>query len=216
VPATPPSNELVVDTFSRAATSGWGGADIGGSYTLLGSSGAFAVQGGVGQVTVPVGNSRGATLYGASTRDVDMTVKFATDVMSRGDGQFVYLIARRATDGSEYRLKVRLLADGRVLTGLSKTSNGVEAPIEVGVDSGLSYVAGSYLHVRASVTGASPTTLKVKVWRAGQAEPTGWQVTATDATSSLQDAGAVGIQSYVAGNGRAATLSIDDLVVIQL
>jgi hypothetical protein len=66
------------------------------------------------------------------------------------------------------------------------------------------------------VTGASPTTLKVKVWRAGQSEPSGWQVTATDSTSTLQDAGAVALQSYVSGNGRAATLSFDDLMVVGL
>ena len=52
------------------------------------------------------------------------------------------------------------------------------------------------LSVRVQVTGTAPTVVRARVWRTGQAEPTTWQVSATDATAGLQVAGAVGVGLY--------------------
>ena len=37
--------------------------------------------------------------------------------------------------------------------------------------------------------GASPTTLALKVWRADETEPAGWQLETTDSTPALQVSG---------------------------
>jgi hypothetical protein len=76
----------------------------------------------------------------------------------------------------------------------------------------VNYSAGSFLKVRVSVTGSGPTTLRMKVW-SGQSEPSSWQHTVTDGTSNVQDAGRVALQAYTPGNGVAATIRFDDLIV---
>jgi hypothetical protein len=157
--------------------------------------------------------SLGATLSGPSERDVEITARVSTNVVAAGDGQWVYFVARRSGDGSEYRSKLKLMPDGRVLLGFSRTSNGSESPIAVGVDSGVTYATGSFLKVRISITGSGPTTLRMKVWRDGQTEPSAWQHTATDGTTNLQDAGQVALQTYLPANGSVATIRFDDLVV---
>lgn len=213
-PPPPPTTTTVAsDAFSRTVSNGWGNADLGGAYTHFGSSASFAVQGGAGLMRMSPDQSRGATLFDAPARDLDVRLRLSTDVVPAGDGNWIYLVTRRSTDGSEYRTKLRLLSDGRVLVGISRTSGGVESPIAVEAVSGVSFSAGSYLEVRASVTGSGPTTLRLKVWRSGQAEPSAWNVTSTDGTGALQDAGAVALLSYLPGNGRSATLRFDDLVV---
>ena len=207
------STTVASDGFSRSLSSGWGSADIGGVYSLYGSSSSFAVQDGAGLMRMSAGQSRGATLFNAPASDVDVRFRVSTDVAPAGDGQWIYLVTRRSSDGSEYRTKLLLMADGRVLAGISKTSGGAESPIVIGASSGVTVSAGSYLEVRASVIGSGTTTLRLKVWRSGQSEPSGWTVTATDATAALQDGGAVALQSYLPANGRASTLRFDDLVV---
>jgi hypothetical protein len=53
--------------------------------------------------------------------------------------------------------------------------------------------------MRVQMTGTNPTTIRMKVWQAGTAEPAAWLLTVTDGTAELQTAGAVGIRSYVGG-----------------
>jgi hypothetical protein len=62
------------------------------------------------------------------------------------------------------------------------------------------------LQLRMQVSGTSPTTLRGKVWRAGQAEPAAWLLTATDSTPVLQAAGAVGLLGYLAATSTNAPL----------
>ncbi|WP_194905442.1 hypothetical protein [Quadrisphaera sp. INWT6] len=53
------------------------------------------------------------------------------------------------------------------------------------------------------------------MWLAGTAEPTAWQLTATDASTALQAPGAVGLVTYLSGSATApVTVSWDDLAVV--
>ena len=212
-PPPPPSSNFVQDSFTRTLSNGWGSAETGGSYSYFGPASAFSVQNGHGRMVGAQNRSLVATLAGLSVRDVEITGRVSTSVLAAGDGQWVYFVARRSGDGSEYRSKLKLMPDGRALLGFSRTANGSESPIAVGVDSGVTYAAGSFLKVRVSITGSGPTTLRMKVWREGQTEPGSWQHTATDGTSNLQDAGQVALQTYLPGNGSVATIRFDDLVV---
>ncbi len=214
--APPPSTTVASDPFTRTSSSGWGSANLGGAYSYFGPSTSFSVQNGVGLMNVPPNQTRAAVLSGASARDVDFRFRVSTDVAPTGDGHWVYAASRRAADGSEYRTKLRLMPNGDVLVGISKTSGGAETPITVNIDAGINFTVGSYLLFRASVTGGGTTTLKVKVWRSGQAEPSGWTLTGTDSTAALQDSGAPALLSYAPANGRSATLRFDDLVVTSL
>ena len=104
------------------------------------------------------------------------------------------------------------LADGSVQLFLG-TMNGTESTLASMVVPGLTYAVGDSLEVAFEVTGASPTTLRAKVWATGQAEPVAWSLVATDSTPALQAAGHVGVATYVSGSAVNAplTVSIDDL-----
>jgi hypothetical protein len=80
---------------------------------------------------------------------------------------------------------------------------------------GVTYTPGTVLNVALSVTGASPTTLAAKVWKATDAEPAAWQVSATDTTAAMQAAGTVGLMNTMssASTVPAMIFSWDDLTV---
>ena len=65
-------------------------------------------------------------------------------------------------------------------------------------------MAGQKLNLRLQAQGVSPTTLRARVWIAGQPEPTTWQITGTDSAPELQVPGGIGIGGYSpasTGNG---------------
>jgi hypothetical protein len=71
--------------------------------------------------------------------------------------------------------------------------------------------------VRFQVQGTPTTTLRVRVWPAGTAEPSAWTYTRTDATAANQVAGALSLKSYAPSTGNnPVTVSYDDLAVKQL
>ena len=88
--------------------------------------------------------------------------------------------------------------NGSVTVRLSGTAAGVDktlaGPVTV---PGLTYVAGMSLSVRVQVVGTSPTTVRAKVWRTGQAEPASWQVSGVDSQAVVQTGGTVGTTAYL-------------------
>ncbi len=63
----PAAGVLASDTFSRTLASGWGSAETGGPWTLTGSATLFAVNGGVGTMSVGAGKTPMAHLAGVSS-----------------------------------------------------------------------------------------------------------------------------------------------------
>jgi hypothetical protein len=84
--------------------------------------------------------------------------------------------------------------------------------IQEGVVSGLTHTPGTPLRIRATFTGTSPTTIRVKVWEAGEAEPSAFALSVTDNTASLQEPGAVGVSSANLESGvLSVAVNFDDL-----
>jgi hypothetical protein len=63
------------------------------------------------------------------------------------------------------------------------------------------------------VTGASPTTIRVKAWADGQPEPSSWQFAATNSTAAVQGAGSVGLRVYMSSTNAPVTFGFDDFSV---
>jgi hypothetical protein len=81
----------------------------------------------------------------------------------------------------------------------------------------LTYTAGTQLQVRLQVTGTTSTTVRARVWKVGDTEPTTWRVSNIDTTTTaLQAAGYIGVQSYVSGTATSTpvTVKFDDLNAI--
>ncbi len=209
----PASLPLITDGFTRTIANGWGNADSGGAYTIAGNG--FAVNGSVATQKLTSVNTAGfARLFGSPLPDADVQLRVAADQTPVGTGYWVNVVGRSVNAANEYRARIRFGATGvfvgayRLVTGSSSALIGAEA------STGLAMVPNQFYRVRMNVMGTNPTTIKIKVWVDGTAEPAGWNVSVTDASASLQTSGAVGITTWVQGTTPLPlTFSFDDLVV---
>jgi PKD repeat protein len=211
VEATAPA-EFAVDDFARSATGAWGEASIGGPWTLSGAASSFSVAGGEGLMALPTaGSNRKAQLQGVSVGDVEIKSTLALEEISDGGGTFVSLTGRTGGFSSEYRAKVWVKSTGAVQLQLNSLQS-TETTLAAANITGLTVAAGEKLAVRMQLTGSAPTTIRAKVWTAGTAEPAAWQLTATNSTAELQDAGGVGYSVSNAGSVTtgANTVRLDD------
>jgi PKD repeat protein len=204
----PPVVEVVAsDTFDREVTGGLGTADTGGAWTVVTGGTRQSVTPGVAELRLDAaGNNTGSYLDGVSRTDANVLTTFSLSAMPTGNGTYVYVTGRRVGAGQEYRVRVRLLADGRVALAFSRLSGGTEAfPGGEVVVPGLTYTAGSGLNVRVQVSGTGSTVVAATAWLAGTAEPTAASMTRTDTTAELQVAGAVGLAAHRPSGTTVAT-----------
>jgi PKD repeat protein len=211
----PPSvTTHALDAFGRTVNNGWGSADVGGSYSLEGSTSNFSVGDGTGNLVLPTnGATRASLLGGVSVRDVDVIFRVRTDKLAVGGAQYVYAVVRR-NGGNAYRPKIILNPNGSVAVHAGLVVNNSESSIAPSVVvPGLTHTANGFIWVRAQVSGASPTTIRVRAWADGQPEPTAWHFSATNSNSVVQVAGAVGLRAYMSSNNAPVTFRFDDFSV---
>jgi PKD repeat protein len=200
VTVPPVDNSFAKDAFGRTVANGFGTADKGGAWSLSGTASNFAVNNGVGKITMPAPAS-GSTAYlnSVSSSSTDLTVDVSIDKVPTGSGSYASVIGRSISGVGDYRAKVTFKANGTVSIALlhqlpdgSSTVFGTETVV-----AGLTYTAGVPLSVHLQVFGTSPTTIRANVWTAGTTEPTGWQKSTTDTTAALQAPGRIGLYSYL-------------------
>jgi len=209
VASAPTTSSFAADAFERTVTGGLGLADQGGAWTVSGSTGNYAVAGGTGTLRAPTaGSTATATLPGVSSTDTEVRVSATLKQAATGSGAYLSVLGR--TIGTEdYRSRVKVSATGTVQLQLLRGATTLKAA----TISGLLYAPGDQLNLTTQVTGTSPTTLRAKIWRAGTAEPTDWQVTAADSAASLQKAGSIGLSLYLGGTATTVpvTAAFDNL-----
>lgn len=188
---------LASDTFGRTVASGFGSAQIGGSWTTNGSG--FSVNGSQGLETIgAAGEGPWAQLAGVSSTSVDVTAGLVLDKRPNAGAAYAGTIGRRV-GSNDYRLKVKVDSSGTVTLYAIRVSGG-ETALSTLIVPGLNYTPGSRLNTRLQVTGTSPTTIRGKVWLSTAAEPSAWQVSATDSTAGLQTSGSVGLHTYISSS----------------
>lgn len=195
------------DDFSTNQTDTWGSADIGGTWTNTGGvAGNFDVAGGVGTHTLTTTTPSRRSYLTALHADFDVYAKIACSAVPTGgslygslmgryiDGNNLYWARLEFTTGSEINLTIRkLVAAAETQLGSYNTR--------------LTFSAGTYYRLRFQAQG---TTLRARMWEAGTAEPTNWQIEVTD--SSLTSAGSIGCRSIAdVGNTNVnPIISFDD------
>jgi PKD repeat protein len=211
-PEPPATGVVARDAFGREVTGGWGAADLGGTWTVVGSTAAATVTGGSGRISAAVGGTSAATLP-VPVRDADVRADVVVEKAPTGGGSFVSVVSRSA--GAErYTTQLRYSATGSVTASLTRVSGGAETVLG-SYRLPANYTPGTVLEVRFATEGTGTTTLRAKVWPAGTAEPAAWQVTATDTTAVLQRAGAVRVDLYHSSTATTAqTVRLDDLQVV--
>lgn len=207
----------VADAFDRDDASGWGRADLGGAWQLLGRASAYAVDDGEGLIELS-DDARGAWLPQDLTDRSDLTVTLGRP---DGGGEVEAAVLGRRVSGSEdYRAVVRLDAGGGVSVTLLRralTENG--DPPQAAVSDTLVLRSTSQTGregqpawtVRMQAVGTNPTVLRAKVWPASASEPEAWGVTGSDSSGDLQRPGAVGVDAERT-SGAGGELRVLDLV----
>ncbi|HEY0450359.1 PKD domain-containing protein [Actinophytocola sp.] len=189
---------IVDDNFSRTVTGGLGTAPVGGPWTASVGGTRQSVAPGIATMQLPAaGNNTGSFLGNVSQTTSDVRTTFSLSAAPTGNGTYVYVTGRRVSATLEYRVRVRLLANGTVGLALSRVSGGTEAfPGGETIVPGLTLTAGAPLNVRVLMAGTSPTQVQVWAWRGGTAEPTAASITRTDTTAALQVPGSVGLSVH--------------------
>lgn len=202
---------FATDAFGRTVATGWGSADLGGAWTTTGSTSNFSVADGVGAMRMTAGAGRNMNLNGVSSADAELRVSVGMDKVATGGGIHA-TIKPRVVGSNSYWADLTYAASGSVSVTLGRTVAGVDTTV-ASQPTGLSVVAGERLNVKVQVTGVAPTTLRVKIWKVGTAEPAGWTATATDSTAGLQAAGSLRLETYLSGSATNAPVvaSFDDL-----
>lgn len=204
---------LAADEFERTSASGWGTADVGGTWsTATGSS----VSGGVGLLSLMNSQTRVTTLSGTLPSGTDARVSVSTDKVANGGGAHVNLAPRKTAAG-EYRAKLRISSTGAVNVGVAKLVGTTETLVANRLLTGYTHTAGATLEVRVRTVSTGPsTTVQVKVWPQGQPEPVDWWVSATDSEAGLQGTGQLAITTYVSGTATNGPIGIafDHLSVV--
>jgi PKD repeat protein len=211
-----PSGPLAEDAFGRTVTNGWGNAATGGAWTRYGTAGLFSVDGGTGKIRMAsAGAGPRAALESVSSVNTEAFVEFTLDKVPNGGGGFVSLGAR-TIGTTDYRAKVKVASTGQLTLYLVRVVNGAETTLtSTTLGAAYNFTVGSTVRIRVQAVGTSPTTLRAKVWKATQTEPS-WQLTATDSTAALQNPGGVGVVTYLATSATNAPVvaSFDNLLVV--
>lgn len=189
---------LASDSFERSTTNGWGSADKGGTWTVTDSS-QYSVNGTSGVVVIPkAGTGPTARLASVSARDVTVKSDFKLDRAPTGSTYYHSLYARMG-GSRNYSLQARVSPSGALALDLVRTVSGTSTTLKSVTVAGVKYTAGDQINLRFDVTGTGTTTLAAKAWRDGDTEPEEAQVTTTDTTAELQNAGATGMKMYAGG-----------------
>lgn len=148
----------------------------------------------------PTSNARRTAVWDLVGTDADTEVLIRARTPVAQTGNRNPLILRQQNSGTSLKGYVLQLSYTDVLT-LLKYDTGATTLAPTATVSGLAHhdTTGWY-YIRYRVNG---TTLRVRAWNEGQAEPTTWQLEVTDA--GLASAGGVGVFGYYANS----TLHID-------
>jgi hypothetical protein len=178
------------DYFDRSRKDGWGAAEVGGRWTVRGSSSDYLVRGGSGIMKVPPAESRSAFLNKTSRETADLS---ATVEINK-PGSTVLMLGRKVK-ADDYRTVIKLTGGRNLLVSLASRQAGETVPLSNTVRLMGSYRAGNEIKIRMQVFGVNPTVIRARVWRAAEPEPAFWSVTAQDGFDRLQRSGVVGVEA---------------------
>ena len=204
------------DPFERTTETGWGDAEEGGAWTDSGEPGAFSVADGSGimQLATPASGAS-ASLDAVNSSRTDLRAALGVDRRPAGGSLYLRLITRQTDRAGAYRTVLRFSPEGEISFLIDRVNrDGAEVQIgPVVIVPDLTVAGGEIVNVRAQATGTSPTTLRAKVWKAGEPEPSEWQIDTSDSAPGLQTPGAAGINTYLSSGATNApvTIKVDEI-----
>ncbi len=183
----------VADMFTRTTVNGWGTANTGQTWTLLGGANSeHYTQGSEAAHQLTSININRYDTITAPSADVDLRADFATDAVAAGGSQYTGIVARFADANNLYYARLTFTTSQQVQVVLQKRVGGVQTDLATVTTTELTHAAFSFFTLRFRVIGA---TLAAKAWPRGGVEPGSWHATATDSSHSA--AGSIGARSIL-------------------
>ncbi len=205
------------DPFERTTDSGWGDAEEGGAWTDSGEPGAFSVADGSGIMTLTSpASGTAASLEATNSSRMDLRAALGVDRRSAGGSVYARLITRQTERAGAYRTVLQFSPKGELsflIDRVDRYGSEVRLSPEVTVPD-LTLAGGETVNVRTQATGTNPTSLRAKVWKAGEPEPSRWQIDTSDSTPGLQTPGAAGINTYLSSRTTNApvTIKVEEII----
>jgi hypothetical protein len=205
----------IVDDFNRTNATGWGTAQVGGSWSVTqGTASNVAVTPAKATHTHTAAGQTRETVIG-SVQNFDAV--FAFEPFSggvAGGPHETFVVFRRQDANNYYRLRI-VRPPGPEPTdstvGLEKVVGGVVSTVvaQTTAPVGGATSATPKISARLYVSG---TTIQAKIWR-NEVEPAAWDISTTD--SSISAAGGFGFRTYTdpAATGFSEVFSFYDLAV---
>ncbi len=205
----PPPSTIVSDGFQRTVASGWGNADTGGWWTVVGSPWNWSTSAGAGSVTVTAAGEERAYLSSFTVQNADVVERVVLPKCNTNKcDAFVLGRYSPAYNPTYYRVGVVQGAGGDILLRAQR-NDGTNLVNDL--DTGIPAADGAQVMLRVQFQGANPTVIRARAWRAGTAEPTSWLLNTTDNTSAEQKAGMLGVRLRNEDTGSAHTFQITSL-----
>lgn len=206
------------DSFQRITAGGWGTADVGGAWTNVGGTSEVSTDGKAGVFAVTTNSERDEYLGSLSVRDQYALYRMkVASIPATGTTQ-LYTLLRRVDANNYYSATLTINNAGQVSAQINRRLAGTfttlasDVGTQINGSDGDALVANEWFWVRCEAVGASPTTIRVKVWKDGDLEQGFWFTEVTDSSAALQVAAAFGYACY-ANIASPPVMSIDDLTV---
>ncbi|MFC7817548.1 hypothetical protein ACFUTR_23240 [Streptomyces sp. NPDC057367] len=184
------ATSAVYDTFDRTVAGGWGTAESGAAWTVVGSAADYSVSPGVAAVAQPAEGIAHLTLQEAPSADVDLYVDCAVSALATGSSLYTGPLVRATDNDNHYMARIDFTTANGITLTLRKRVAGAETVLGT-YTAELTHTAGTYYRVRLQAIG---TTVRTKLWLATDQEPDRWHITATD--SSHTGAASIGTRSF--------------------
>ena len=196
-PVTPAKASTVIasDSFNRTVPKGWGNADTGGWWTVVGSPWKWSVSPSGGSINVGANSEERAYLSSFTVQDTDVVEKV---VLPRCTGSNTncdaYVMGRYAPAYSPTYYRVG------VVQGVGRPDIFIRAQRSDGtslgsdLDTGLPAADGAVVWIHVEFQGVNPTAIRARAWLNGNPEPTSWLLNTTDNNSAEQQAGMIGLR----------------------
>lgn len=197
------SSSAVYDTFARTASSGWGSADSGQTWTVVsGTASHYSVGSGKGSISLTSASSVHLCDTTSPGPDTDMYVDIYVSQVATGAAIYASLVSREADDSNHYMARVAFNTDSTFVLSCRKRVGGTETELDTFTAQG-TYAADTAYRLRFQTVG---NTVQAKVWLTTDPEPVEWQCTSTD--TSFTDAENIGVRALRATGNTNSSPSV--------
>lgn len=206
---------LASDKFDRTTAKGFGMADVGGNWTVLGLVDPYTVDGSHAAISNVPGQGRGALLGDFTTDDADEQVSFVVAKTPSSGAVYIDLEARRLDSSLAYRGRVAVRSDGSASAVIYRRYQSVESDVTLGKSLDFIVTPGQSVRARFVVSGVNPSHLRLKAWREGTPEPAAWFLEKDDTSPLLQAKGTVGLNLFLSGTADAGIPALFDNLLVR-